>query len=161
MVLLYKLVNQLYEVEAPLYSPSPQIGPNYMEDLFHFKITSTIALVLTWCSLVAVKFCYLALFKKLVDRIRPMIIYWWTVMVFNAAVSAYGVTVYMVACPYYHSFKAGKHHSYPICFAGLRVTKDYTVQCGEGAGLTRTVGFAVSQMVLDVVGDFMSKTSFI
>ena len=109
MVLLDKLVNQLYEVEALMFSPNPQIGPSFVQDALYFKITSTVALVMTWCSLMAFKFCYLALFKKLVDRIRPMVIYWWIVTVFNAAVSAYGLTVYIVACPYFHSLKIGKH----------------------------------------------------
>ena len=113
MVLLFKFANQLYESEAPVYSPNPQIGPNFMEDVSYFRITSAVALVLTWCSLVAVKFCYLALFKKLVDRIRPMVIYWWVVVIFNAAVSVYGVTVYMVSCPYFHSLKMGKNLFYP------------------------------------------------
>ena len=68
----------------------------------------------------------------------------------------------MVACPYFHSLKMSKHHSYPsLYFARIRVTESYTVQCSEEAGLTRTVNFAMSQMVLDVVGDFMSRTSFL
>ena len=109
MVVLFQFVNQLYEVEAPLFLPDARIGPDFLEDAFYYQKMSAAALILTWFSLVSVKFCFLVLFKKLVERIRPMVIYWWIVTIFNAAVSAYGVSVYIAACPYFNSLKTSKH----------------------------------------------------
>ena len=39
------------------------------------------------------------LFRKLMDRLPPLIIYWWFVVGFNGIISAYGAAVYIAACP--------------------------------------------------------------
>ena len=108
IVLLFLFINQLFEIEAPAFLPDAPIGLNFLEDAFYYQKMSAAALILTWCSLVSVKFCFLCLFKKLVERIRPMVVYWWIATIFNAAVSAYGVTVYIAACPYFNSVRIGK-----------------------------------------------------
>ena len=45
-----------------------------------------------------VKFAFLALFWRLIDRIPPLIKYWRVVVAFNLAVTGYGVSVYLVPC---------------------------------------------------------------
>lgn len=116
-------MNQLFEVEAPFFLPDATIGPNFLEDTFYYQKMSAAALVLTWCSLVSAKFCFLCLFRKLVERIRPMVIYWWIATIFNTAVSAYGVTVYIAACPYFNTLRIGKCLPYagPSISAGDRL----------------------------------------
>ena len=83
-----------------------QLSPNFIQDSFWFHKMIIVALVLTWCSLMAVKLCFLVVFKKLVERIRPMLIYWWVATVFNIAVAAYGTAVYVAACPDIQSCKS-------------------------------------------------------
>lgn len=109
IVLLHSFIDELYLVGA-LQEGTPGISlpSDFISQAFDFGKLSTVAQVLTWCSLASVKFSYLFLFKKLIDRIRPMIIYWWVTAVFNALTSLYIAAVYMVVCPYYYSTKACK-----------------------------------------------------
>lgn len=98
--MIFYYVDDMYMAEAfVLGIPNMELAPTFIQDSLWFHKMILIALTLTWSSLMAVKFCYLALFKKLVDRIKPMRTYWWIVTVFNVAVAAYGATVYWVACP--------------------------------------------------------------
>lgn len=59
--------------------------------------------MLSWCSIISVKFGFLFLFKKLVARVPFMAMYWWIAAFLNLLISIYGFTVYLVACPYFHS----------------------------------------------------------
>lgn len=104
--MIFYYVDDMYMAEAfVLGLPNMELVPTFVQDSLWFHKMILVALTLTWLSLMAVKFCYLALFKKLVDRIRPMRAYWWIVTVFNVAVAAYGATVYWVACPDIQSCK--------------------------------------------------------
>lgn len=115
--LLFNYVNKMYMVEAFIIGvPNVELGPNFVEDAFWFQKVIAVALILTWCSLVAVKFGFLFIFKKLVNRLRPLLIFWWVTVIFNAAVSAYGASVYIAACPHFYSFKSCK--SFPPWLSG-------------------------------------------
>ena len=59
-----------------------------------------------WCSLISVKFNYLFLFKQLIDRIRPMIIYWWVTAVFKSIACVFVAAIYGAVCPYYYNKNA-------------------------------------------------------
>ena len=107
MGLLFTFADRMYLVGA-IESETQEIRlpSNFTEQAFDFQKLCTVALILTWCAIVSVKFSYLLLFKKLIDRLRPMIIYWWCVAVFNALISAYGAAVYVAACPTFYNTKA-------------------------------------------------------
>lgn len=106
VVMLFYYVDDMYMAEAfVLGLPNMELTPTFIQDSLWFHKMILVALTLTWCSLMAVKLCYLTLFKKLVDRIKPMLVYWWFVTVFNVAVAAYGAAVYWVACPEIKSCK--------------------------------------------------------
>lgn len=62
----------------------------------------------------AVKFSFLALFRRLIDRITPLIRYWYVVVAFNLAVTGYGASVYVIACPHFSGPKVGKIHQFSI-----------------------------------------------
>lgn len=79
-----------------------------LQEAYDFHKWITVTLMLIWCAIMAVKFSFLFLFRKLVDRIRPLIIYWWVVTVFNVGVLGFGVTVYYLSCPYYSSLESRK-----------------------------------------------------
>lgn len=107
VVLFFYYVNEMYMTEAWVFGlPDMVLSTNFVEDSWWFHKVSDAALILTWCSLASVKFCFLFFFKNLIDRIRSMIRYWWLTFVFNAAVSAYGATVYIVACPYFNTIRS-------------------------------------------------------
>ena len=110
IALLFVFIDRMYLVGATeAGTPNIQLPPDFIEEAFAFHKYVTVALILTWCSIVAVKFSYLILFKKLIDRIRPMVVYWWCVASFNAIISAYGASVYVAACPEFNSFKSCKY----------------------------------------------------
>ena len=109
MGLLYTFLDQIYLIRAAeLKLPGLQLPPDFVQVALKAQKTSIAALVLTWTSIVAVKFSYLLLFKRLIDRIRPLILIWWIAVVFNAIVSIYGVTVYFTACLHWQNEKACK-----------------------------------------------------
>ena len=107
MVLLFNFIDKMYMFEALISGlPDAEISPDVIGDAYWYHKINDAGLILTWCSLVAVKFCFLILFKKLIDRLRPMIIYWWAVPGFNGLLSAYGVSAFIAACPYFDSPRA-------------------------------------------------------
>ncbi|KAL8860684.1 MAG: hypothetical protein Q9178_003037 [Gyalolechia marmorata] len=108
---------------------------NFIEQAYFFQKMVTVSLVLTWCSIVAVKFSYLFLFKRLVKGLPQMVTYWWIAAIYNAMISLYGGIVYGVACPNYYSLKS--------------------LQCAFGEGLYKAIAFSESQMALDIVGDLL------
>ena len=110
IAVLFTFVDKLYLAEA-IESGTPfiELPPDFMEQAYDQHKLSIIVLILTWCSIVSVKFSYLFLFKKLIDRIPRMISYWWCVAAFTAVISAYGASVYVVACPYIYSARSGKY----------------------------------------------------
>ena len=109
MGLLYTFLDQIYLIRAAeLKLPGLQLPPDFVQMALKAQKMSIAALVLTWTSIVAVKFSYLFLFKRLIDRIRPLILIWWIAVIFNAIVSIYGVTVYFTACLHWRSEKACK-----------------------------------------------------
>ena len=82
--------------------PTAEIPPDFLEQSYDFHKWITITLMLSWSAIMAAKFSFLFLFRKLIDRIKPLTMYWWVVTVFNIAVLGYGVSVYYLACPYYY-----------------------------------------------------------
>ena len=120
MVLLFKFVDKLYMVEAlETGMTDVEFPADFVEEAFDFGKFVTVALILTWCSIVSVKFSYLFLFRKLIDRMHLMLIYWWVAVIFNALISMYGAAVYVAACPYYYSLKSRKspdeHYYHNAC----------------------------------------------
>ena len=102
MVLLFVFVDDLFLVEALEGNTIPADLPvDFLQRVFDFERLAVGALVLTWCAIISVKFSYLFLFRKLVDRIRPMVIYWWVAVVFNALISIYGIVIYAAIRPWY------------------------------------------------------------
>lgn len=147
-------IDKMYLAEAlTLDLSSAYLPPDFLQQIFDFQKWITITLMLIWCAIMAVKFSFLFLFWKLIDLIRPLVTYWWVVTVYNVAVLGFGVSVYYLACPYYYSLEGCKS-----TMAGRTTTANsWVVECASGPGLKRTLSYALAQMVMDLVGDFMSK----
>ncbi|KAL9598044.1 MAG: hypothetical protein Q9219_004738 [cf. Caloplaca sp. 3 TL-2023] len=138
MVVLYINMDNMYFTETLTFAPAILGRPPLPRDLnrvFEFRKLVTASLILTWVGMMAVKFSFLALFKRLIDRIHILLWYWWIVVAFNLAVTGYGASVYVIACPH---------------FSGMKV-----VNCLGGATRHKTVQYALSQLVLDVFGDLL------
>lgn len=92
------------------YAPTRlSFQPQDLNRIFEFRKLVTASLILTWVAMMAVKFSFLALFRRLIDRIPPLIKYWRVIVAFNIAVTAYGASVYVVACPHFSGIKVDKH----------------------------------------------------
>ncbi|KAL8725053.1 MAG: hypothetical protein Q9181_006557 [Wetmoreana brouardii] len=136
MAVLYINMGDMYYTEALTYAPTLFASqPPDLNRVYEFRKLVTASLILTWIAMMAVKFSFLALFRRLIDRIPPLIKYWRVVVVFNVAVTGYGASVYVIACPH---------------FSGAKV-----VSCLGGHTRHKTVQYALSQLVLDVFGDLL------
>ena len=107
-------VDKMYLVEAlSIGLPGADISPDFLQQSYEFHKWITVTLMLAWCAIMAVKFSFLFLFRKLIDRIQPLVIYWWVVTAFNVVVLGYGVSVYYVACPYYDDPRVCTSNKHP------------------------------------------------
>lgn len=161
MALLFLFLNKMYLIgAAEIQLPGVVLPLDFITQAYDFQKLAAVSLILTWCSIVSVKFSYLFLFRKLIHRMRPMLIYWWFVAVFNAIISVYGTTVYIAACPDFYSPKSSK--SCPLRWIKVATSprNDCSlrqVQYAFGSGVRRSIALSVSQMILDIVGDLLSK----
>jgi hypothetical protein len=93
MYLIYALILQTPGVVPPPLADLPRISDE-------FRLYVTVTLVLCWCTIMAVKLSFMFFFKRLIDRIWNLKVYWWVVLVYNVGVLGYGASVYYIACPY-------------------------------------------------------------
>ena len=102
-IICFVTVDRMYLVEAWILGlPGADTPSDFLHHATDFPKWATVALTLSWCAIMAVKFSFLFLFRRLIDRIKPLIIYWWVVTAFNVVVLGYGVCVFYVACPSHH-----------------------------------------------------------
>lgn len=166
MVVLYIDIDNLYLTEALTYAQSslplkPEDMNKIMNRVYEFRKMSTASLILTWVALMSVKFSFLALFRRLIERMPRLIKYWWAVVIFNLAVTGYGAAVYVVACPHFSGRKVGKIRSaQTIHHSTKHLANLGAVQCLGGEMRKKTVRYALSQLVLDVFGDLLSEALF-
>ncbi|KAL8962257.1 MAG: hypothetical protein Q9193_001310 [Seirophora villosa] len=140
MAVLYINMDNMYLTEALTYSPALfATGPPDLNRVFEFRKLVTASLILTWVAMMAVKFSFLALFKRLIDRMPGLLRYWWFVVAFNLAVTGYGASVYVVACPH---------------FSGPKVSKFFTLDSRGRMSLDNLIVLP-SRLVLDIFGDLL------
>ena len=106
MVVLYITMDNMYYTEAMTYAPT-RIAAQDLNRVFYFRKLVTASLMLASIVMMAVKLSFLALFRRLIERIPPLIKYWRVVVVFNLVVSIYGASVYIIACPHFSGLKVG------------------------------------------------------
>lgn len=87
--------------------PIDDLPPNsvFLQQTYQYLKWITVNQALAWCSIIAVKFSFLSLFRKLVDRIPPLITFWWFAVAFNVVALGYGFSTYFLYCPYYNNPK--------------------------------------------------------
>ena len=110
MGMLYHFVDILFLSEALLLGDKDiELSSNVIQDALSFQKWATISLIITWVAINTVKASFLSLFRKLVDRIRPLIIYWRFVLAYTIVVGLYGITSYILPCPKFDSFVSCKY----------------------------------------------------
>ncbi|KAI4197796.1 MAG: hypothetical protein LQ350_005701 [Teloschistes chrysophthalmus] len=81
------------------------LDSQFLQDSYDFLKWITVSQALAWTSVMAVKFSFLFLFRKLIDRMPPLITYWWLVLTFNIIALGYGLSTYFLYCPYFNDPK--------------------------------------------------------
>lgn len=168
MSLLFSVIDNMYLSEALVYSFKVDLkGSNALLAASHFHTMSTAALILLWISICAVKFSFLALFKRLIKQQPIMIRYWWCVLIFNVLGMGYGIAVYIISCPHFgqqNIFQMCKSKTFCFCFfltsavssEGYR-TDAFLVQCVQEEGAARVVKYSIGHFSFDIVSDLFSK----
>ncbi|KAL8772125.1 MAG: hypothetical protein Q9209_002560 [Squamulea sp. 1 TL-2023] len=96
----------------------------------------TVNQTLAWTSIIAVKFSFLCLFRKLIERMPKLISYWWGVVGFNTVAFGYGMATYFLGCPHYNN---------PEIY-----------ECSLPSGVARQLRYGIAQTAMDVIGDLLS-----
>ncbi|KAL8877830.1 MAG: hypothetical protein Q9198_004230 [Flavoplaca austrocitrina] len=107
----------------------------FLRPVYEYLKWITINQALGWCSIVAVKFSFLFLFKKMLDRIPPMITYWWFVVAFTTIAWGYGFSTFFLNCPYYNNPKI--------------------YECSSPSGISRLFRHGIAFTAVDVIGDLL------
>ena len=98
---MYVLIDNMYLMVAMISGvPNERPLTSYVQMAFDVRIKSAISLLLLNCSVCSVKFSFLFLFRKLIDRVRPTLVYWWLATIFNLAAFAYGCVAAFAVRPY-------------------------------------------------------------
>ncbi|KAI9676948.1 MAG: hypothetical protein M1817_006787 [Caeruleum heppii] len=138
VAILFVFIDDAYLVEA-LQSGQTLSEEDLFSDVlgrsWDFQKWAVICLIVLWQSITAVKFSYLFLFRKLIDRIHPMVLYWRVVVAYTLVTWAFGIAAYIVPCPYFYSLKS--------------------LQCSQGSGVNKTILISSISQALDVFGDFL------
>lgn len=90
------------------------VPDDWQQIAYRYQRNVAITCILTWAAIVSVKLSFLFFFKRLLDRMHRMLIYWYIVLTFSLAVSAYGFSVYIVPCPYFYDPRSCKFPLFPI-----------------------------------------------
>jgi len=100
--LLFSFIDELYLVEALIVGlPGVILPSDFIEQSTTFHKLRDACLILLWTTLCGVKFSFLALFRKLVDRNQPLTMYWRVVLALNIVIWLYGIAGFIIPCPYF------------------------------------------------------------
>ena len=107
MVMLYYFVDKMFLAEALLlHDKNVDLSFDIIQDSLDFEKWAAVSLIITWVAVNCVKLSFLSLFRKLVDRIRPMVLYWWFVLAYTISVGLFGISSYIAPCPTFYDFRS-------------------------------------------------------
>ena len=112
---MYSLtIDKMYLVEALTTDlPGTELPTDLLQEVnaFH-KWLSTVDM-LCWGAIMAVKFSFLALFRRLIQGIKSLVVYWWIVTLFNIGTLGYGASVILGLCPHFSGVGSRKLNDIP------------------------------------------------
>ena len=135
--LLYKLIPLAYlfeelEFQDKVSLPFPT-SDFAKETVFSVRILDANTL-LSWTVIYAAKFCYLILFRALIDRVRRMILHWRVIVLITIVFCGLSFGEPFIACPHIYVSSS---------------------ECLQGAGLKRTLIVGVTAKCLDIITDVL------
>ena len=111
MVMLYYFVDKMFLAEALLlHDKNVDLSFDIIQDSLDFEKWTAISLI-TWVGVDYVKLSFLSLFRTLVDRIRPMVLYWWFVLAYIISVGLFGISSYIAPCPTFYDFRSCEYNA--------------------------------------------------
>ncbi len=112
---MYSLtINKMYFVEALVTNlPDVELPAHPLQEVVAFHKWVIAVDTLCWCAIMAVKFSFLVLFRRLIQGIKPLVVYWWIVTLFNIAALGYGISIYYVLCPHFSGIGIRKSNDNP------------------------------------------------
>ncbi|PLB48607.1 hypothetical protein P170DRAFT_474962 [Aspergillus steynii IBT 23096] len=102
LVMYREVVVRMYKLSALQGGLAVEI-PNLMAMSYQYHKFYTICLMLGWASFNAIKFGFLLIFKKMIDRLPTWMIYWWVVVVYTAGVMGYGFATRYASYSYFNN----------------------------------------------------------
>lgn len=107
MGMLYFFIDEMYLSEALLlHDTEIDLSFDVIQETLDFEKWAAVSLIILWVAINTVKLSFLAIFRKLIDRIRPMVVYWWCVLAYTILVGLYGISAYIAPCPTFYSFES-------------------------------------------------------
>ena len=154
---IFPVLDTMYMMEGILYGVPFFPPADIIKQAYRTQRFTVASLMTSWLTIVCIKFSFLALFRKLVDRSALLMRFWWVAVAFNLVVSGYGLAVYILICRYSQDLKAceSAYYGQPKWRIGS-VADVVQVQCVSGPGAMTAVRYSLSQMVVDIVGDALS-----
>ena len=135
--LLYKLIPLAYLFEELDFNdkvPLPFPTSDFAEkSVFSVRILDAYT-PLSWTVIYAAKFCYLIVFRALIDRVRRMILYWRVIVSIIIVCCGLSLGETFIACPRIELSSA---------------------ECLQGAGFKRTLIVGVTAKCLDIITDVL------
>ena len=157
MSLLFSFISSMYMVEALIMQiPTVEVSPNPVAQVIWLNKLNAAFSVLTWTTLLAVKFSFLVFFKRLIKGLHEMTIYWRTITSITTFVWAFGVVAVFLPCPYF-SLKSRK--LYLNSNTSSKILTSDTVQCAQTSELTRAIAFSTIVTVFDILTDILSSST--
>ena len=97
---IYVIVLQDLYTFDDFLSGSSFLPPNFIDLASNAAIYSTVAVSLSWATISLVKFSFLAVFRTLVRRLRPLEIWWWCTLLVCIPNTAMTIGTTWIVCPY-------------------------------------------------------------
>ena len=104
-----------------------------------------------WTSIFAIKFAYLVFFRRLIDRITPLIIYWRVVLGITIVSFPVCIVSIYVSCIKW-GLEAGKHVDVRLLTLGWLLE---SASCLQPVYFHRALGLAIFDIVLDIGTDLL------
>lgn len=112
---MYSLtIDDMYLVEALITKlPDIELPADLLQEVNAFHKWVSAVDTLCWCAIMAVKFSFLVLFRRLIKGIKSLVVYWWIVTFFNIGFLGYGISIYFILCPHFSGIGSRKLNHNP------------------------------------------------
>ena len=99
-ILLYKTLPVLYLIEELSFDPASVTLPaGFLQQVSPHQKMIFSYVVMAWSVIYLVKFCFLYLFRLLIDRLKGLVRYWWFVVGITAISSGICICYEFIVCP--------------------------------------------------------------